>query len=130
MDDVELTPRDDLESLGYVLVYLLRGSLPWQGLKAQQGEDIDEIVGLKKRETTTKELCEGLPKAFELYFEHLSRRQPDHTYLRQLFRNLFVREGFEYDNVFDWTELMFFAQLDDKKSKSFDGKPVIQSQAH
>ncbi|RDI87733.1 ATP-dependent bile acid permease [Venturia inaequalis] len=124
----ELTPRDDLESLGYVLVYLLRGSLPWQGLKAQQGEDIDEIVGLKKRETTTKELCEGLPKAFELYFEHLSRRQPDHTYLRRLFRNLFVREGFEYDNVFDWTELMFFEQLNDEKSKSSDGKPVIQSQ--
>lgn len=118
---LELTPRDDLESLGYVLVYLLRGSLPWQGLKARKDENIDDLVGNKKRETSIQDLCADLPKQFESYFEHLAgiphRGKPDYPHLRRLFRNLFSCQGFEYDHVFDWTELKFLAYLKDEKSK-------------
>jgi hypothetical protein len=108
-----------MESLGYVLVYFLRGNLPWQGLEAGEGEDIDKIVGEKKRATSIKDLCEGLPEEFVLYFEHLGSvkdGKPDHAYLHRLFKRLFSRMKYEYDFVFDWTILKFFESLEQEKS--------------
>lgn len=113
---LELSPRDDLESLGYVLVYLLRGSLPWQGMKAGKDESIDDLVGTRKKDTSVQDLCNGCPKQFISYFEHVAsiphRGKPDYSYLRRLFRNAFAAEKFEHDRVFDWTELKFLTSLE------------------
>ncbi len=37
--------------------------------------------------------------------------KPDYSYLRQLFRNLFHRQGFSYDYVFDWNMLKFVSDM-------------------
>lgn len=53
----EQSRRDDLYSIGYVLLYFLRGSLPWQGLQCSAGEDKYQLILDKKRSTSTEELC-------------------------------------------------------------------------
>ncbi|SLM36806.1 casein kinase i [Lasallia pustulata] len=114
--------RDDLESLGYILIYFCRGSLPWQGLKAQTEDEKYELVKEKKINTPIEDLCRGLPKAFASYFKHVRTLgfddRPDYSYLRKLFRNLFVRKGLEYDHVFDWTIKKFL--MIGKKNEKLD----------
>ncbi|ODN04369.1 Casein kinase I isoform epsilon [Orchesella cincta] len=107
----EQSRRDDLESLGYVLMYFNRGSLPWQGLKAATKRQKYERISEKKMSTPVEELCKGYPAEFATYLNYCRalrfEEQPDYGYLRQLFRNLFHRQGFTYDYVFDWNMLKF-----------------------
>lgn len=57
----EQSRRDDLEAMGHVFMYFLRGGLPWQGLKAATNKQKYEKIGEKKQSTPIKELCEGFP---------------------------------------------------------------------
>lgn len=104
-----------MESLGYVLIYFLRGSLPWQGLKVDSNKHKEELILRKKQSTSIDELRRGFPEEFQSYFKHVYSlgfdESPDHTRLRRLFSNLFHRQGYEHDNVFDWTVLKFLEHL-------------------
>ncbi|KAJ1964398.1 serine/threonine protein kinase [Dipsacomyces acuminosporus] len=104
---IEQSRRDDLESLGYVLMYFLRGSLPWQGLKAVTKKQKYDRIMEKKMSTSTEELCRGFPAEFAVYLNYTRSLRfddkPDYTYLKRLFRDLFVRSDFKYDYMFDWT---------------------------
>lgn len=103
---------DDLESIGYMMCYFARGSLPWQGLKAHTDKERNELIKEKKMSMSGKDLCGGvLPSEFATYIDYTRSLgfddKPDYSYLRKLFRHLFRSEGFNYDNVFDWTEKRF-----------------------
>lgn len=103
---------DDLESLGYVLLYFAHGRLPWQGLKAANSEERMEAIFKKKADIPLDELCKDLPEEFANYMTYIRSLQPadkpDYAYLLKLFNTLFVAQGFTYDNVFDWTEKRFY----------------------
>jgi len=102
---------DDLESLGYMLLYFLRGSLPWQGLTATDQTRKEELILEEKRRINAEDLCEGLPQQFAVYFDYIRSldfdKKPKYAYLRRIFRDIFVREGFDYDHVYDWTILEY-----------------------
>ncbi|GFS43392.1 casein kinase 1-like protein 2 [Actinidia rufa] len=108
---IEQSRRDDLESLGYVLMYFLRGSLPWQGLKAGTKKQKYEKISERKVSTSIEALCRGYPTEFASYFHYCRSLRfddkPDYSYLKRLFRDLFIREGFQFDYVFDWTILKY-----------------------
>lgn len=90
---IEQSRRDDMESLGYVLMYFNRGSLPWQGLKAATKKQKYEKISEKKMSTPVEVLCKGFPAEFAMYLNYCRglrfEEAPDYMYLRQLFRILF-----------------------------------------
>ncbi len=96
-----------MESLGYVMLYFCRGSLPWQGVRAASKKQKYDHIMEKKMTIPTEVLCRGFPKEFAIYLDYTRSLRfddkPDYSYLRKIFRDLFVREGFQYDYVFDWT---------------------------
>lgn len=101
----EQSRRDDLEAIGYVLLYFLRGSLPWQGLRVERREDRYKKIFEKKKATTPEELCAGFPQELAEYVKYTRglefEQNPDYNYLRGLFRK--IMEGkYEYDLMFDW----------------------------
>lgn len=108
---IEQSRRDDLESLGYVLMYFNLGTLPWQGLKAANKRQKYERISEKKLSTPIEELCRGFPSEFATYLNHCRQlhfeSRPDFCYLRKIFRVLFHRQRFLYDYIFDWNELKF-----------------------
>jgi hypothetical protein len=115
-----------MESLGYVLLYFLRGSLPWQSLEADSSSSSSskqkERLVLEKKQSAEAhgQVFKDLPGEFKRYFEHIRslrfHEMPNYAYLRRLFRNLFHRNGFEYDSVFDWTELKFLEELNGRNN--------------
>ncbi|EAU88797.2 CK1/CK1/CK1-G protein kinase [Coprinopsis cinerea okayama7 len=105
----EQSRRDDLEALGHVFMYFLRGSLPWQGLKAATNKQKYEKIGEKKQTTPIKELCEGFPEEFGIYLNYVRKlgfeETPDYDFLRELFTKVLKSNGDVEDNVFDWNLL-------------------------
>ncbi|KAL6503514.1 Casein kinase 1-like protein 11 [Orobanche gracilis] len=98
---VEQSRRDDLESLGYVLMYFLRGSLPWQGLKAGTKKQKYDRISEKKMLTPVEVLCKSYPSEFISFFHYCRSLRfddkPAYSYLKRLFRDLFIREGYQFD---------------------------------
>ncbi|KAI7893782.1 kinase-like domain-containing protein [Mucor mucedo] len=102
----EQSRRDDLESLGHVFMYFLRGSLPWQGLKAATNKQKYERIGEKKQSTSVKDLCEGFPDEFGTYLQYARRldfeENPNYEYMKGLFDNVLNTLGESDDGVYDW----------------------------
>ncbi|CAJ2628145.1 unnamed protein product [Trifolium pratense] len=125
---VEQSRRDDLESLGYVLMYFLRGSLPWQGLKAGNKKQKYDKISEKKMLTPIEVLCKSHPLEFTSFFHYCRslrfEDKPDYSYLKRLFRDLFIREGYQFDYVFDWT-ILKYPQIGSSSRSRPSGKPVI-----
>ncbi|KAI8337511.1 kinase-like domain-containing protein [Chlamydoabsidia padenii] len=102
----EQSRRDDLEALGHVFMYFLRGSLPWQGLKAATNKQKYEKIGEKKQTTNVKDLCTGFPEEFGIYLQYVRKlgfeETPDYDFLRELFTKVIKNTGQVEDNMFDW----------------------------
>lgn len=144
-----------MESLGFMLMYFLRGKLPWQNIRAKTKKEKTARIAEMKSSTPMSVLCEGFPggslfkrvfmfstnthrrlvtvhssratrlmfathrpwihpdptdAAAEEFAAYLSACRnlefdaaPDYAALRQLFRDVYEREGYARDNVYDWT---------------------------
>lgn len=101
--------RDDLEALGHVFFYFLRGQLPWQGLKAPTNKQKYEKIGEKKRTTPALSLCDGLPRQFAEYLDSVRGlafdAEPDYEEYRMLFLSVLDDLGQACDEDFDWLHL-------------------------
>ncbi|KAI8829920.1 casein kinase 1-like protein 10 [Chytriomyces cf. hyalinus JEL632] len=105
---VEQSRRDDLESIGYLLMYFCRGSLPWQGLKAATKKQKYDRIRDKKMGTSPEALCAGFPREFEVYLNYVRGLRfddkPDYSFLKKLFVDLYEKmELHKEPEGFDWT---------------------------
>lgn len=98
--------RDDLEAVGYVLMYFLRGKLPWQGIPVKNKEDRYRKIMEKKIQTSPEELCQGFPNEFAEYINYTRNleyeQDPDYDYLKNLFVKVLNRDGLGIDCFYDW----------------------------
>jgi len=104
---IEQGRRDDLESLGYVFMYFLRGSLPWQYASPDiPTKSRNESVLKVKMSTPIETLCEGFPSEFVAYLNACRnmrfQEKPDYSSLKAILRDAFFREGYCRDFIFDW----------------------------
>jgi len=110
----EQSRRDDLESLGYVLIYFIRGSLPWQGLRAMTKKQKYDKISEKKLATPVDVLCKVHENPdwakFSEYLAYCKNlkfdQRPDYSLLRHLFRSLFNHHKYPVDYVYDWNKLI------------------------
>ena len=102
----EQSRRDDLESIGYIIMYFIRGSLPWQGLKINNKENRYKKICEKKKNTSAKELCKDFPEEFEKFVKYTRDLQftevPDYDYLKSLLKNVIKKSGDVIDFFYDW----------------------------
>lgn len=112
--NTESSRRDDLESLAYVLIYFLRGSLPWRKLKGKSVRTTWDMIRDKKVETASF-LSVGLPEEFEIFYQYVRGLDfgddPDYEGVRQMFRGLAQKQGIEYDGEFDWIRPRHFDEV-------------------
>jgi casein kinase 1 len=127
---LEQSRRDDLEALGHVFMYFLRGQLPWQGLKAATNKQKYEKIGEKKQSTAVKDLCQGFPgkcrpyavkscylahmltydcdlsEEFGIYLQYVRKlgfeELPDYNFLQELFNKVLRNGGHTDDTIYDW----------------------------
>jgi serine/threonine protein kinase len=104
---IEQSRRDDLESLGLMLMYFNRGSLPWQGIRAKTKKEKYDAIKERKMATTVETLCSGFPDEFAMFLKHCRKlgfdEKPDYTFLCKLFQDLYIKNGYANDNIFDWS---------------------------
>ena len=111
----EQSRRDDMESFFYMLLYFLKGKLPWMSLEQNaeyQKKSVHQkyrIIGRQKRRFITKNirvLCHSCPSVFLRTILHINElnffEEPLYGDLRNIFRNEFKEQQFENDAIFDW----------------------------
>ena len=102
-----LSRKDDLLSLGYVLIYLYVGNLPWQGLDISDRKEKDSAVSEIKQYYGYSKLCKTLPKFFSNYFSELEKLsqtdKPDYEKLKYFFKKELNTESFSQNIDYDWS---------------------------
>lgn len=108
---IELSRRDDLESIAYSIIYLAKGKLPWQGLGiSDSDEKCRQVYKLKKQ--SPDKICGGLPAPFAAFLKYCRglafHDKPDYSYCHKLFAGLLKEKGLKFDYVYEWTVIRYF----------------------
>merc|ERR1711972_615911 len=110
--------RDDLESIGHILLYFLRGVLPWSGLKAKTQEEKFKKIAETKEKYPLSDLCKGFPDEFKTFLHYSRnlgfRERPDYEMLLRIFKDLRKQMGVVEDWELQWLN-----------PKDFDVKSLI-----
>ena len=142
-EKIEASRRDDIESLGYNLIYFMKGELPWS-----KERKIFDILQMKMN-TNLDILCEGLPDEFKEFIDYGRKlrfeERPDYSYLKKLLIKAAEKNGIDLDNVeYDWISLerkkkeaskkicekdtkenmMNFGEKEDNKEEKSDGNNI------
>jgi serine/threonine protein kinase len=97
--------KDDLEAIGYLLVYMYKGKLPWQSIKHKDKKEKYRLIGEKKTEITEEELCAGMPKEFCVFMKYVRtldfNEKPHYSALRKMFERLYESRNYKADRL-EW----------------------------
>ncbi|CAD8181110.1 unnamed protein product [Paramecium octaurelia] len=118
----EQSRRDDIESLGYVLVYLAKGKLPWMNLNTTTKSEKYQKIKEFKQQLTLEKLCEGLPKCFLNLFIYARgldfQGEPDYEFLKELFQKQLQQETYSQQGQttleYEWER---FPEIKKRKSR-------------
>ena len=103
---IENSRRDDIESLGYLLVALLYGRLPWQHISSKRVKNAAQRVCQIKMSGSLHRLCPNLPPQVDAWVSYARglafEAEPDYPYLRRLLESAAEAQKLRMDNVFDW----------------------------
>ncbi|KAH7646020.1 casein kinase I [Dermatophagoides farinae] len=105
----ELSRRDDLEAIIYMIIFLHKGQLPWQGLNVADLRERTKQIGIIKMTTTSKELCSNMPVEYENFLEIVKKirfnERPPYRQIISQFRYVLFRMGITADdNYYDWDQ--------------------------
>ena len=100
----EQSRRDDLESIGYMLIYLIKGKLPWDNIKIDNKRTSYLKFSQYKKNISPELLCNNLPEEFLDYVKYVRNLnfedEPDYNYLKSLFQIMLNKQGFEEKKIF------------------------------
>jgi casein kinase 1 len=104
----EQSRKDDLESIGYILIYLYKGKLPWQGIKEKDKSKRYKLIGEKKQEMSEEELCKYMPKEFTVFLKYVRTldfdEKPHYSALKRMFEKLYESKNYKTNNL-EWTKI-------------------------
>jgi len=99
----ELSRRDDLQSLAYMLIYLVKGYLPWDNLNVKKSEEKIKIILDMKKNINDDSLTEGLPNEIKLFISYTKKlkfdEQPNYNYLKDIL-NKMINSKESYKNFY------------------------------
>jgi len=106
MEGLSQSRRDDLESLGYMLIYFLKGKLPWQNFLIKNKEERYNKIKQTKKEIAINELCSNCPKEIGQYITYVKKlkyeEEPNYNYIKNLFYEILNKTGNKFDYLYDW----------------------------
>ena len=124
----EQSRKDDLESLGYMYIFLATGVLPWSIIKITSIRDALEKTTKVKENTSLEELCKNMPNEMLLYMKYVKNltfeQNPDYNYLRNLFLSILNKIGEKNDNMFSWVDPSIIVQ-DNRRRFSSRSNPKM-----
>lgn len=104
----EQSRRDDLEAIGHMFMYFLRGSVPWSGLDAKTKQEKYQKIMEKKEQVALQDLCKGHPKCFEDYLRYSRGLQfterPDYDMIQDWFKSERTSAQISEDWQYEWFE--------------------------
>ena len=114
----EQSRRDDLESIAYMIIFFMRGKLPWQGVQGTKKMERYLKIYKMKKNVTPEDLCKSLPSqmvSFVKYVKQLEfEQEPDYNYLRSLFQSILKQRKMNFDSlVFSWIKMEDLKKLKD-----------------
>ena len=128
----EQSRKDELESLGYMYIYLAKGELPWSNIKCHKIEDMITKTGIMKSKISVENLCQKLPNEFCQYMNYVKKlsfeQKPDYEYLRNLFKNVLFKNKERLDNIFSWVDPRNISK--DNNRKRYSSLPRKRSNTH
>ena len=106
MKGLELSRRDDMESIGYMLIFLIKGELPWSSYEFGAMNERYSLIYRTKANISNEELCKGLPIEFCYYMKYVKslkfEEEPNYRYLKYLFLSILDKNEEKNDLRFSW----------------------------
>lgn len=106
---IDQSRRDDLQCVCYLLIYFLKGELPWQKIPLENKFEKDHMMMSCKLKMTARELCEGLPSEIENIFQYIKSlnfyQEPDYHYILSELSFVLEHECGPFHFTYDWESL-------------------------
>jgi len=104
-ENCEQSRKDDLEAIAYILVYLYKGKLPWQGIRTKDKKKKYNLIYKEKCKYDAEELCRGMPREFVVFLDYIRTlsfdEKPPYNSFKKMFIRLYDRMNYE-KCVFEW----------------------------